>query len=134
MTKSNAEVVRDMYDAFNRGDLATATEALHPDAELHQHPGVVDTDVYYGRDGFARGFAFWLREWQEARFEPLEVDEVEGCVIMRVHVSGTGRVSGLQGTAEFFHAWTMRDGMPQRCFVRQERDAAIAAARAADAP
>jgi ketosteroid isomerase-like protein len=123
-----------MYEAFNRGDLVTATEALHPEAELHQDPGVVDTDVYYGRDGFARGFALWLREWSEASFEPVEVAEEQGCVIMRVRVSGTGRVSGLRGTVEFFHAWTVRDGKPHRCFVRQERDAAIAAARASRAP
>jgi ketosteroid isomerase-like protein len=131
---SAAEAVVSMYDAFNRGDLATATEALHAQAELHQDPGVVDTGVYHGRDAFARGFALWLREWSDPCFEPLEVGEEEGCVIMRVRVSGTGRASGLRGTVEFFHAWTMREGKPHRCFVRPTREAAIAAARASMAP
>jgi ketosteroid isomerase-like protein len=127
---SNAQIVGDMYAAFNCGEAAAAREALHPDAELHQPPEVIDSDSYYGREEFLRGFVLWLSEWQQARFEPLEVSEEQDCVLMRVRVSGTGKASGLHGTREFFHAWTVRDGKPHRCFVRSSREAAIAAARA----
>jgi ketosteroid isomerase-like protein len=130
VSASNAEIVTGMYAAFNRGDFAAATEALHPDAELHQDPGVVDTGTYYGRDEFTQGFAIWLREWREAHFEPLEIGEEGDCVVMRVRVSGIGRASGLQGTVDFFHAWTLREGKPHRCFVRSSRAEALAAARA----
>ena len=124
----NAEVVRTMYEAFNRGEVARATESLPPEAELHQPPEVPDSDSYYGRDEFARGFDVWLRAFDQPRFEPQEATDVgEGRVIVRVRVSGRGRISGVESSAEFFHAWTMRDGKPHRCFVRSSRAEALKA-------
>jgi ketosteroid isomerase-like protein len=128
MAQENVEIVRSMYEAFNRGDVAGATESLHPEAELHQPPEWPDSHSYYGRDEFARGFALWLREFDQPRFEPQEATEAgEDQVIMRVRVSGRGRISGIETTAELFHAWTMRDGKPHRCFVRNSRAAALEA-------
>jgi ketosteroid isomerase-like protein len=126
VSRENVETVRRMYEAFNRGDVAGAAESLHPEAELHQPPEAPDSDSYYGREEFARGFALWLREFDQPRFEPQETTEAgEDQVIMRVRVSGRGRISGVETTAEFFHAWTMRDGKPHRCFVRSSRAEAL---------
>jgi hypothetical protein len=91
---------------------------LHPEAELHQAPEAPDVDSYYGRDEFVRGLIRWSREFEEPRFEPLEVTSVGVCVIVRVGLSGTGRASGIPVSREFFHAWALRDGKPQRCVVR----------------
>ena len=38
MSQENAEIVREMYEAFNRGDWVLAREMLHPDAELTSRP------------------------------------------------------------------------------------------------
>ena len=38
MTQDNVEVVRDLYETYNRGDFELATEMLHPEVELHQPP------------------------------------------------------------------------------------------------
>jgi ketosteroid isomerase-like protein len=114
-----------MYEAFNRGDFASARAMLHPAAELHQPPEAPDTDSYYGRDEFERGFALWLSEWEQPLFEPREAADVGTGVVMRVCVSGRGKASGAQTTSEFFHAWTLRDGKPQRCVVRTSREAAL---------
>jgi ketosteroid isomerase-like protein len=127
MSRENVEVVRSMYEALNRGDVAGAKEALHPDAELHQPLEAPDADSYYGRDEFERGLALWLSEFDEPRFEPQESTEAGDCVIMRVRVSGRGKASGAETTAEFFHAWTVRDRKPYRCFVRSTRAEALEA-------
>jgi ketosteroid isomerase-like protein len=122
------ELVRRMYEAFNRGEIAAARDVLHPDAELHQPPNVADADSYYGRDEYERGFARWLSEWEEPRFVPVETREVGGQVLMRVRVSGRGKASGIPTESEFFHAWTFRDGKPHRCFVRSTEEEALKAA------
>ena len=121
------KVVRDMYDAFNRGEIDRARETLHLAAELHQQP-LADADSYYGRDEFVRGLALWLSAWEKPRFEPLDARATGNGVVMRVRVSGKGRTSGIETAAEFFHAWTLLDGKPQRCFVRSTEAEAVSAA------
>ncbi len=127
MAQENVEIVRGMYEAFNRGDIEAAWNAMHPDAELHQPPEVPDSDSYYGREEWARGFYLWFSEFDDPRFEPQEATEAGENVVIRVCVSGRGKASGISTTAEFFHAWTMRDGKPHRCFVRSSRSAALEA-------
>src|SRR5437763_11685479 len=127
MAQENVEIVRDMYEAFNRGDVETAWDLMHPDAELHQPPEVPDSDSYYGREEWARGFYRWFSEFDEPRFEPQEATGAGEHVIMRVCVSGKGKTSGISTTGEFFHAWTMRDGKPHRCIVRSSRAEALEA-------
>ena len=50
MSQENVEIVRRMYEAFNRGDFEGSTQTLHPAAELHQPSAMADSDSYYGRD------------------------------------------------------------------------------------
>ena len=127
MPQQKVEIVRAMFEAFNRGDVEMARDALHPDAELHQPPEVADANSYYGREDFARGLSLWLSAFDDPRFEILEASEVDDRVIMRIGVSGKGRASGINASAEFFHLWTLRDGQPYQCFVRSSRAEAIRA-------
>ena len=128
MSKQNAEIVREMYGAFNRGDIDAALRLLHPQPELYQAPEVVDAEAYVGLEAFLRGMTLFMDEWDNARLEPQDVDEVGDFVLMRVRVSGRGKTTGLEMTTQFFHAWAFRDGKPWRCFVRSKRDAALEAA------
>src|SRR5438067_648064 len=127
MSQENVEFVREMHEAFNRGDWVLAREMLHPDAELHQPPEAPDAASYYGRGEWERGFMIWLSEWEEPSFRPVEVAGVGDGVIMRVRLSGVGKVSGVPVATEFFHAWTLRDGKPHTCVVRTARADALKA-------
>jgi ketosteroid isomerase-like protein len=49
VSEENVKIVRNMFEAFNRGEIDRARETLHPAAELHQPRDVADTDSYYGR-------------------------------------------------------------------------------------
>ena len=95
MSQENVEIVRRMYEAFNRGDFAIAHEMLHPDAELHQQPEAPDADSYYGRNEWERGFAIWLSEWEHPFFQPLDIADFGAGVILRVRVSDHRFESGL---------------------------------------
>ena len=125
MSQEKVQIVRDMYEAFNRGDVETALKLLHPEPELHQNPDVIDAEAYIGLDAFLRGMSLFVEDWDDLRLEPQDADQVGDCVVMRVRVSGRGKTSGLEMTTEFFHAWTFRAGKPCRCFVRSTRGAAL---------
>jgi ketosteroid isomerase-like protein len=96
MSKANVEIMRGMYEAFNRGEIDRSRETLHPAAELHQPPEMADAGSYRGRDEFVRGLALWLSPWEEPQFEPLDTRAAGSGVVMRVRVSGKGRASGIE--------------------------------------
>jgi ketosteroid isomerase-like protein len=127
VSRRKVEIVRDMYEAFNRGDAESALKMLHPEPELHQNPEVIDAEAYIGLDAFLRGMSLFTEDWDDPRLEPLEIDQLDDRVLMRVRVSGRGKASGLEMTTEFFHAWAFRDGKPCQCFVRSTRAEALEA-------
>jgi len=123
--RPNADIVREMYEAFNRWDVPAGLELLHPDPELHQPPEIVDSEAYYGLGEFMRGLSLFMEDWEEPRLEPRRVEEAGAYVLVHVRVSGTGKASGIQLSTEYFHAWSLRDGRPQCCVVRSDPSEAL---------
>lgn len=128
MSQENVERVKEMYEAFNCGDVERALKLLHPQPELHQPPEIVDAAVYVGLEAFLKGMSRFTEAWHDPRFEPLDAEQVGAGVLMRVRVSGRGRASGLDLSTELFHAWTLRDGRAFQCFVRSTREEVLKAA------
>ena len=127
VSRENVDVVREMYEAFNRGDFETGLVLLDPQPELHQAPEVIDAEAYVGIDAFVRGMSLFMADWDHPSLEPQDVDEVGDFVVMRVRISGRGKTTGLEMTTQFFHAWTFRDGRAWQCFVRSTREEALIA-------
>ena len=127
MSQEDVEIVRTMYEAFNRGDVADARQMLHPSAELYQPRSVADASAYYGRDEFVRGLVRWLSAWEQPRFELLDAREIGNKVMLHIRATGKGRTSGIETGTEFFHAWTLSNGKPHRCFVRDSEAEALRA-------
>src|SRR2546421_3657291 len=121
----NADIVREMYDAFNRWDVPAGLRLLHPDPELHQAPEIVDAEAYRGLDEFMRGLALFMEDWEEPRLEPQRIEEEGAYVVVQVRVSGTGKTSGIALATEYFHAWSLREGRPQCCVVCSSRAEAL---------
>jgi uncharacterized protein len=116
MSATDVEVVRALYEAFNRGDYATATAMLHDHAELHQVEAIPDTDTYFGRDEFVRGLNRWLAGFEPGFQYVLEemIDAPDG-VFVRLRPRGRGRTSGVDLEQAGFNVWELRDGHPFRC-------------------
>jgi ketosteroid isomerase-like protein len=117
VSQDHVELVRAMYDAFNRGDASGSLEYLHADAELHQAPEQPDTDSYYGIAEFQRGLGDWLSGWDEFTFEPQAIVDAEPFVVMQIRLRGRGRGSKLESAQEVFHVWDFKDGKAWRCHV-----------------
>jgi ketosteroid isomerase-like protein len=129
MSVADVETVREMYEAFNRGDYETATAMLHERAELHQPRELVGTDSYFGRDEFVRGFARWQSGFEPGfQYEVVELVDAGECVLMRLNLRGRGRASGAEVEQESFNVWEVRDSKPFRCRIFSEERPAREAA------
>jgi ketosteroid isomerase-like protein len=124
MSRDNVRILREMY---GRRNLAEASELMHPAAEMRQPSALPDTDEYHGRDELVRGTRLTLEAYERFRFTAEEVVDLGERAFMRVHLSGRGKTSGIELEQTVFHLWTFRDGMPWRCEVFVDEDAALEA-------
>ena len=130
MAPGDGQIVRDVYDLFNRGEYDASIEALHQDAVLHQWEDVPDSDTYVGRSGFARGITRWVSEFEPGfQFAVEELVEQQRRVWLQIRLSGRGRGSGIELEQVIFHVWVVRDGRPAECWVFSDRDESLRAAR-----
>jgi hypothetical protein len=96
MSHENADVVRQVVDAFNRQDWIAWESHWHRDAEWHDPPEVPGSDVHRGLESIRRYFDELLDiaadGWN------VEVDAIEnvgpGCVLIRARSVVVGRESG----------------------------------------
>jgi ketosteroid isomerase-like protein len=125
MSQENVRMLREMY---GRRSIAEAAELMHRAAEMRQPSGLPDSDEYFGREELVRGTGLALEAWSDFRFTPEEVVDLGERTFMWVRLSGRGKTSGIEVRQTAFHLWTFRDGMPWRCEVFFDEDAALQAA------
>ena len=106
------EIVRRVYDAWNRDDFDAARALMHPEVELRQPP-----DFFLGLDSVYRGHA-GLRRWWDIGKEPwaffkshIEREHDEGnLVVTVVRFEAVGRESGANvELPAVANAWRLRD-------------------------
>jgi len=89
MSQENVELVREAFEAFNRGDLEEALERMHPDIEWRTLDAFPDAGTYRGREEVQE---FW-HTWRET-FRGFRLHLQECVPIGERHVLATFRVSG----------------------------------------
>lgn len=130
MSEKNVELVRASVDAFNRADLDSALEAMHPEVAWRTLEALPDVRTYRGREGVRE---FW-QTWHDtfSGFH-LHLDDCvpagEHQVISTLRASGEGAGSGAGvESPRFFQVLEVRDGqiVSARMFAT-EREALDAA-------
>jgi len=100
------ELTRELYDAFNRGDLETLISSLDPEVETH------DPDrtgaVHRGRDGYRAFMGEWLESWEEYSVELTELTANGDKVLAEATQTGIGKGSGIEFSASFTQVLTFR--------------------------
>jgi ketosteroid isomerase-like protein len=123
----SVKLLRQSYEAFNRGDFEAAMEHAHPEFELHRPPtGPYAGETIRGREGvlaYLEPDAF-----EEQRVTPLEFVEGDGVILVRLEAYGRGAGSGIEIREEAFHVWRIRDGKAYSLEVHPERDTAYQSA------
>jgi ketosteroid isomerase-like protein len=131
MSQENVEVVRGIYEAFNKGDLARAVEPADPEFEFVPDDREV-IGTLRGRENVQRYLEDQVDVFDESQVEAEELFDKDDQVIAFVRVQNRGRASGVELDVRIAHVWTFRDGKPVRCQVYAERDKALEAAGLSD--
>jgi ketosteroid isomerase-like protein len=127
--RTNAEVVRETYEAVGRGDIPALLELLTDDVEwTFQGPYVIPfSGTRRGREGVAELFSLVGENLKFERFEPREFVAQRDMVVVlgfeRSLVKSTGRTL----EQEWAHVYKLRDGKVSE-FLALEDTAAHAVA------
>jgi ketosteroid isomerase-like protein len=109
--QTGVQLVCEIIDALNRGDVDGMLERMHPDFEwrpLESSP--VGGGVYRGHDQVRRYVEDWLSTFDDLRIDLGEPAEVADRVVAAVHGRGRGRASGVELDTRFCQVWTVSGG------------------------
>ena len=114
MSRENVKVVRELYDAFNEGDMDAMLAGFSDEFEY------VSTGVFPGLDPVYEGREGWQKFWRDFRgaWESLTVrtDELHDCgdrVACVFTFDAHGR-DGVHVTRRIGNVWTLRSGQVTR--------------------
>lgn len=108
---ANTDAIRNIYDAFARGDIPAVLGAFDADIEWTEAPGFPYHGTYIGPEAVLNGvFARLGSEWDGFTVTPLHyIDGGDQIVALGLY-SGAYKATGKAFEAEVAHVWTLRDG------------------------
>jgi ketosteroid isomerase-like protein len=130
MSREKVEVVRAANDAFLRGDIETALNALDPQIEWHATVGGIDEGhVYRGRNEVVQAFADYFEVWERIEMRADDYIDTGGDeVVVLHHEVAKGRDSGLVVETDTGTVNTVRNDKIVRVRSYMDRDQALRAA------
>ncbi|MEA2363369.1 MAG: hypothetical protein QOD71_2514 [Thermoleophilaceae bacterium] len=125
MSESTSETVRRLFERFERDGLEPALDLISEDFVV-EVPGSMsaEPDVYKGHDGARRYFAGFDGLMEEVRFEPIEMVEQGGALIVWLRLSGRGAASGIEVDQHAAVVTWVEDGKVTRMELYPEMDGA----------
>ena len=121
------EIVRKMFDAWNRRDYAAAQEAFDPEVEVELRIEAPNDGIYRGYDGLRK----MLRPWGAFATFRSDIEEVLVAgdeVFITAHHYGRGKSSGIDVEMKNWQVFTVRDGRFVRYRIYGTRGQALEAA------
>ena len=111
MAEPSVDVVRGVYEAFGRGDVAAVLGAMADDVEWHEAEGMPYGGVYRGGQAVAENvFGPITRDIPNFAVSPEELIGSGDTVAVVVRYTGTGQATGKQLDLPVVHVWDVRDG------------------------
>lgn len=110
--QQNIQTVRDAYSAFTRGDIQTVLDALTDDVdwELPGPSQIPYAGTFHGKNGAAEFFRILMESDEVEAFEPQRFFADGDMVVALGRYSARVKATGKSATAEWAHAFTLRDG------------------------
>jgi uncharacterized protein len=110
--QANVNVVKQCYDAFQNGDIASLKAYFADDIswELPAVPGVAFTGRRHGSARVMEFFEQMGAAQAVTVFEPMEFIAQGSRVVVLGHYSFTVRATGKQFASDWAHVFTVRDG------------------------
>jgi ketosteroid isomerase-like protein len=129
MSEENLEVARRFIELGRRGDWSRL-DLLADDVVYRPIAEITETGEYHGRNGFRRYMEGFLEsEWaDDLGFEGTTFRDYGDAVIVRIQLSGLGRVSGIDFSGRVFQVLTFSGGEIVRVEDFLDRSDALRAA------
>jgi ketosteroid isomerase-like protein len=123
-------VVREMYEASNRGDFDRTRDCFDPNVELIVSGTHPDAGIYRGRDELMRWFAnFYVTLFESWHVEILDMSQFGDAVVVEYRLHGKGQASGAEVSTEGAAVLTVRDGLIVRSQPQVSLDDAVRVAK-----
>jgi ketosteroid isomerase-like protein len=129
MQPGTVEVVREIVDALNRGDVDAMLARMDPDFEwkaLEESPA---SGGYRGHEQVRRYVEDWRTTFDNVWVELGEPTAVGDHVVVDVRGHGRGKASGVELDSRFCQVWTFRRGTAVGMQEYATRDEGLAAVR-----
>jgi ketosteroid isomerase-like protein len=132
MSETNADLVRQGFEALGDGDVEALLPLIHPEFELITPPSLAaEPDTYRGPDGLRRYFESFYEAMDRVTFEPDDFITVGERVVVPSTLRTRGRTTGIETTQRVVQVWEVRDEKAYRVEVYATVEEALAAARSA---
>jgi ketosteroid isomerase-like protein len=123
-------LVREMYEASNRGDFDRTRDYFDPHVELIASGTHPDAGIYRGRDELLRWFAnFYVTLFESWHVEILGMSQFGDAVVVEYHLQGKGQASGAEVSEEGAAVLTVRGGLIVRSQPQASLEDAIGVAK-----
>jgi ketosteroid isomerase-like protein len=135
MSEENVELVREMYEAHNRGGPDAAEPYWAADVEAFDAPEFPDATRHVGATEFREMLSNYLSVGWDGHFEVQEYIDADPEVLVIWHMTARGPASGVSlasgvglSPTVFFHVCLLEDGKLKRLRQFLSRDQAFEAA------
>jgi hypothetical protein len=110
----NVQMMRDLYDAFSRGDMPAVLGAMDPGIEWHEaegNPYEPSGKPWRGPDAVVQNlFVKLATEWDGFAIHPRDFHGAGPAVVVEGRYTGTYKQTGRKLDAQVCHVWKIRDG------------------------
>jgi hypothetical protein len=113
MSQESVEVIRGIYEAFDRGDMPQVLGQMEQGIEWSEAENFIyaDRNPYVGPQAILEGVFMRLgTEWENFRVTPEEWLDAGHRVVVLGTYSGAHRATGKTVRAQFAHIWGVREG------------------------
>ena len=127
--QANERTVRNLYDAFGRGDIPTILNMLADDVDWYD-PGpaaVTHAGRYRGREDVLRFFSRIAESLAIETFQPTEFIVQGDRVIVLGSIRAKAKQTGLVYDNEWAMSWTLRDGRVTKWQIYEDTARELAA-------
>jgi ketosteroid isomerase-like protein len=124
MSQKNVEVVRELWDAYSRGDFDQVLALSDPYVVMVS----LEEGALYGPDAIRKNYERWREAWEKPETVVEEVIDTGDQVVVIARFHGRGRASGVTVEQRLYEVYTLRNGKILRVDEFSERAEALAAA------
>ena len=109
MSEENARIVREMFEAFRRGEYEVAVQAFDPAVE-GDFTHVMDGRMTRGPEELWAEVARWFSGWRQLHTDVEEIEHAGDRVFTVLTQRGVGRRSGIETELRYAQVYTLDGG------------------------